>query len=64
MKHLSHKEFSSKGGLTRAEKLSEEERKKIASMGGVAARGKPRKPRTPRKKKKTPASAPTKEGTD
>lgn len=44
-KGWSHKEFSRKGGLNRAKNLSEEERKRIASLGGQAARGKPRKKR-------------------
>lgn len=43
-------EFSRKGGLTRSKKLSAEERKRIASLGGVAARGIPRKPKSSKKK--------------
>lgn len=40
------------GGRARAQKLSQEERAEISRKGGLAARGRPRKPYKRKKKKK------------
>jgi general stress protein YciG len=50
--HMDIKHLPSIGGKARAKKLTKEQRQEIARKGGLAARGKPRKPYKKRKKKK------------
>jgi hypothetical protein len=49
---MDQREFAAMGGRARAKKLTPEQRKEIARLGGLAVRGKPRKRRKKKKGKK------------
>jgi hypothetical protein len=45
------REFARKGGLARSKKLSAEERRRIAALGGYATKGIPKGKKKPKRKK-------------